>query len=56
VKSKSITNPEELTYIEFHVASAYLLNLLNVWEDNYFMYEEGLSDKSELPVVAGHDG
>jgi hypothetical protein len=45
--AKSITNPEELTYIEFHVASAYLLNLLNVWEDMYFMYEEGLIDKSE---------
>ena len=45
--AKSITNPEELTYSEFHVASAILLNLLNIWEDRYFMYEEGLIDKLE---------
>ena len=39
---KSIMNPEELTYEEFQVASAFVLNFLGVWEDRNFLYQAGL--------------
>jgi len=40
--AKSITNPEDVTYEEFLIASAFVLNGLNEWEDRFFIYEEGL--------------
>ena len=40
--SKSITNPEDLTYEEFLIAGSYVLNLLNEWEDRFFIHEKGL--------------
>ncbi len=39
---KSIMNPEELTFEEFQVASAFVLNFLGVWEDRHFLYQAGL--------------
>ena len=44
---KSIVNPEELTYEEFHVAGAFVLNYLGVWEDRYFLYQAGLLSDEE---------
>ena len=40
--AKSITNPEHLTYEEFLIASAWVLNGLNEWEDRFFVHEAGL--------------
>ena len=40
--AKSITNPEDLTYDEFLIASSFVLNQLNEWEDRYFIHEAGL--------------
>ena len=40
--AKSITDPENLTYEEFLAADSYVLNLLNEWEDRFFIYEAGL--------------
>ncbi len=40
--AKSITNPEDLTCEEFLIASSYVLNQLNEWEDRFLIYEEGL--------------
>ena len=45
--SKSVTDPEDLEFDEFFVASSFVLNLLNVWEDKYFMYKEGLISQPE---------
>lgn len=47
VLAKSVTDPDNLDFEEFFVASSYILNLLNVWEDKYFMYKEGLIDQSD---------
>jgi len=33
--AKSITNPEDLTYEEFLIASSFVLNGLNEWEDRW---------------------
>ena len=44
---KSIMNPEELTYEEFQVASAFVLNFLGVWEDRHFLYQAGLLSDQE---------
>ena len=40
--AKSITNPEDLTYEEFLIANAWILNGLNEWEDRFLVYEAGL--------------
>jgi len=40
--AKAITDPENLTYEEFLTADSYVLNLLNEWEDRFFIYEAGL--------------
>jgi hypothetical protein len=40
--AKSITDPENLTYEEFMTADSFLLNLLNEWEDRFFIHEAGL--------------
>ena len=40
--AKSITNPEDLTYEEFLIASSFVLNGLNEWEDRFFIHEKGL--------------
>ena len=45
--AKSVLDPESLEFDEFYVVSSYLLNLLNVWEDKYFMYKEGLIGQTD---------
>jgi len=40
--TKSITNPEGLTYEEFLIASSFILNQLNEWEDRFLIHEAGL--------------
>ena len=52
IYAKSVIDPEELSFEEFQVASALVFNFLNVWEDKYFMYQEGLISEREwqLPI------
>ena len=45
--AKSVTDPENLEFDEFLVASSFILNWLNIWEDKYFMYQEGLISQSD---------
>ena len=42
--AKSISEPENLTYAEFRIVDAYLINVLAVWEDRYFLHQAGLVD------------
>jgi len=44
---KSITNPEELTFEEFQIASAFVLNFMGVWEDRHYLYMAGLLGDDE---------
>ena len=44
---KSVREPENLTYAEFRIVDAYLINVLAVWEDRFFLYEAGLVDASD---------
>ena len=39
---KSVREPDNLTYAEFRIVDAYLINVLGVWEDRFFLYEAGL--------------
>jgi hypothetical protein len=45
--AKSHTNPEDLTYEEFLIAGSHVLNLLNEWEDRFFVHEAGLISDQE---------
>ncbi len=45
--AKSINEPQNLTYAEFRIVDAYLINVLGVWEDRYFLNEAGLVDASD---------
>ena len=45
--AKSVTSPEDLTYEEFQVAAAMAFNFLGVWEDRFFLYQEGLLSEQE---------
>ncbi len=40
--AKAITDPEDLTYEEFLTADSFVLNVLNEWEERFFIYEAGL--------------
>jgi len=52
---KSVTNPEELAFDEFQTASAFVFNFLNVWEDQYFLYQAGLISDSEWKDYINED-
>ncbi len=45
--AKSITSGDELTFDEFFVATGFITNLLNIWEDRFFLYQHGLIEDSE---------
>ena len=42
IYAKSVLSPEELTFEEFQVASAFVFNFLGVAEDRFFLYQQGL--------------
>jgi hypothetical protein len=42
IYAKSVLSPEDLTYEEFQVASAFVFNFLGVAEDRFFLYQQGL--------------
>ena len=43
----ALTDPASLTFTDFQVMDAYLLNALGGWEDRYFLYEAGLVDDAD---------
>ena len=45
--SKALTQPSNLAVDEGLIASSIVLNLVNEWEDRYFIYESGLISDSE---------
>lgn len=40
--AKSVTDPESLTYREFRIVDAHLINVINEWEDRFLLYQAGL--------------
>jgi len=55
IYAKSITNGDELTFDEFIVATGLITNLLNIWEDRFFLYEHGLIEESEWKQFIDED-
>ncbi len=61
---KSIREPENMTYTEFRIVDAYLINVVGVWEDRFFLYESGLAGasdwkqriKEEIAFELGNEG
>ena len=47
VYAKAITVPEELSFDEYLKAGSFMSNLLNEWEDRYFIHQAGLISDSE---------
>ena len=41
---KSVVDPASMTFAEFKIVDAYLINAVNDWEDRYFLYQAGLVD------------
>jgi len=44
---KAITTPKELTFEEGLAASSHIVNWLAVWEDKFFIYQNGLISEQE---------
>lgn len=44
---KSVLAPEAMTYSEFRIVDAYLINAVNEWEDRYFLYQADLAEAEE---------
>ena len=55
IYAKSITNADELTFEEIIVVTGLITNLLNVWEDRYFLYKQGLTEDSEWKKFIDED-
>lgn len=55
IYAKAVKDPEQLTFEEFMVAGAVFLNLMNVWEDKYFLYSAGLADREEWQQYIDED-
>ena len=47
VIEKSLVEPENITYSEYRIMDAYLVNAVGGWEDRYFLYEAGLVDVND---------
>ncbi len=55
VIEKSLTEPESITYTEFRVLDAYLINTLSLWEDRFFLYQAGLVDSTNWKTKVEQD-
>ena len=55
IYAKSITNGDELTVDEIVVANSLITNLLNIWEDRFFLYQHGLLEDSEWKQFIDED-
>ena len=55
IYAKSVLSPEELTFEEFQVASAFVFNFLGVAEDRFFLYQQGLMSDQEWKAYVDDD-
>ncbi len=55
VIEKSLIEPENITYTEFRVLDAYLMNILSTWEDRFFLYQAGLVDSTDWKTKVEQD-
>ncbi len=55
VIEKSLTEPENITYTEFRVLDAYLINALSLWEAQFFLYQAGLVDSIDWKTKVEQD-
>jgi len=55
VIEKSLVEPENITYSEYRIMDAYLVNALGGWEDRYFLYEAGLVDVNDWKTKVEQD-
>jgi len=55
VIEKSLIEPENITYTEFRVLDAYLMNILSTWEDRFFLYQAGLVDATDWKTKVEQD-
>lgn len=44
---KSVLDPESMTYADFRIVDAYLINAVHEWEDRYSMHRAGLAPAEE---------
>lgn len=44
---KMIISPSDLTFAEFQAATGLVFNLLNLWEDRFFLYKNGFTAEQE---------
>lgn len=47
VIEKALLEPESLSFTEFQIMDAYLMNALNGWEDRFFLYQAGLVGEAD---------
>lgn len=52
---KSVIDPAQMTYADFRVVDAYLINAVHEWEDRYALYESGLVDADEWKRTVDED-
>ncbi len=55
VIEKSLIDPENITYTEFLLLDAYLMNVLSIWEDRFFLYQAGLVDSTHWKTKVEED-
>ena len=47
VFTKAMSNPEDLTFAEFLIADSIIINMVNEWEDRFFIYKAGLISEQD---------
>jgi len=52
---RSVLEPEEMTYSDFRIVDAFLINTVNEWEDRYLMYQSGLAEVDEWRTRVDED-
>ncbi len=55
VIEKSLIEPENITYTEFRVLDAYLINALSLWERQFFLYQAGLVESTSWKTKVEED-
>jgi len=53
--AKSVTDPGSLTYQEFRIVDAHLINVINEWEDRFLLYEAGLVEATDWKQEVDRD-
>lgn len=52
---KSVLSPAEMTYGDFRVVDAYLINAVHEWDDRYSLYQAGLVSEDEWKRTVDED-